>query len=99
MVFADLPQAPLQEFDLHVFGSERGLLATPEQCGTLPMKTEFVPWDNALATRHSTSYMHHRLGPGGRSLPDRPAAASHPSLKSGVANSTGGYARARSACS
>ena len=32
--FNDLPQAPLQEFNVHVFGSERGLFATPTHCGT-----------------------------------------------------------------
>ena len=47
--FEDLPQTPFQEFNMHFFGSERGLLATPTQCGTYPVNTEFVPWDSELA--------------------------------------------------
>jgi hypothetical protein len=37
--FPDLPQSPTQEFDLHYFGSERGLFSTPSQCGTYPVQT------------------------------------------------------------
>src|SRR5262249_36638599 len=43
--FDDLPEAPFQRFTLHIFGGERGLLSTPSQCGTYPVRTEFVPWD------------------------------------------------------
>jgi hypothetical protein len=43
--FANLPQTPLQEFRFHFFGSERGLLATPTQCGAYPVTAEFEPWD------------------------------------------------------
>jgi hypothetical protein len=40
-VFQNLPQSPFQDFNLHFFGSERGLLATPTQCGTYPVKAVF----------------------------------------------------------
>ena len=53
IAFEDLPQTPLQEFNLHVFGSERGLFATPERCGDYPVDTEFVPWNSALTTRRA----------------------------------------------
>ena len=33
VAFPDLPQSPLSEFDMHFFGAERGLLATPTRCG------------------------------------------------------------------
>ena len=34
----ELPQTPLTSFYMHFFGSERGLLATPTQCGEYPVK-------------------------------------------------------------
>ena len=43
-VFEDLPQAPVQRTVLHFFGSERGLLATPEKCGTYAVESRFTPW-------------------------------------------------------
>ena len=36
---------------MHFFGSERGLLATPTQCGTYPVTSTFTPWDSSLAAR------------------------------------------------
>src|SRR5262249_37490187 len=43
--FVNLPQAPIQEFQLHFFGSERGIFGTPTKCGSYPVEAEFVPWD------------------------------------------------------
>jgi hypothetical protein len=89
IVFKKLPQAPLQEFDLHVFGSERGLLASPTHCGTYQMKGEFVPWNDALSTRFSTNTITINSGPGGSPCPVGPRAL-NPGLQAGVANSTAG---------
>jgi hypothetical protein len=69
MEFADLPQSPMQEFNLHIFGSERGLLATPTKCGTYPVESEFVPWDGVLPTQASTSYFTIDRGPDGGPCP------------------------------
>ena len=84
-----LPQSNLQETDLHFFGSERGLLATPTQCGTYPVQSEFVPWDDALPTQHSTSFFTIDSGPNGTPCPGsvRPF---DPKLQTGVANNTAG---------
>ena len=38
VAFEDLPQSPLTDFNMHFFGSERGLLATPTQCGNIRWK-------------------------------------------------------------
>ena len=43
VTFTELPQSPLTAFDMHFFGSERGLLATPTQCGTYPVESTFEP--------------------------------------------------------
>jgi hypothetical protein len=89
LVFKDLPQAPLQEFDVHVFGSDRGLLATPTHCGTYAVESEFVPWNNTLNTRFSTSFITIDSGPNGSPCPEGPRAFS-PSLSAGTRNNTAG---------
>ena len=69
VVFENLPQAPLTEFDMHFFGSERGLLATPERCGTYPVQSEFVPWAGNLPNQYSTQFFTIDSGPGGSPCP------------------------------
>ena len=89
LAFEDLPQSPLQEFDVHVFGSERGLFASPPKCGHTPVESEFVPWDHELLNSNSTGFMDFVGGPNGSGCPGatRPFA---PAVRSGVANSTAG---------
>jgi hypothetical protein len=89
VIFENLPQSPLQEFDLHVFGSERGLLASPSHCGTYEMKGEFVPWNSALETRTSVNTITISSGPNGGPCPSAPRRLDA-DFKVGVANSTAG---------
>jgi hypothetical protein len=89
LAFEDLPQAPLQEFDVHVFGSERGLFASPPKCGHAPVKTEFVPWDGDLLNSHSTGFMDFTGGPNGSGCPGSTMPFA-PTTRSGVANNTAG---------
>jgi len=70
--FLDLPQTPFSEFQMHFFGSERGLLATPGQCGTYPVETTFVPWNSALPDQDSTQFFSLTSGPGGSACPESP---------------------------
>jgi hypothetical protein len=87
--FEDLPQTPLQGFNFHFFGSERGLLATPTHCGTYAVKAEFEPWDNALQNQSSVSSFTIDSGPGGSPCPGevRPFDAG---LVAGTADNTAG---------
>src|SRR5262249_32129510 len=39
----DLPQVPFEEFDLHLFSSDRGLIATPTRCTIYGTEGEFLP--------------------------------------------------------
>jgi hypothetical protein len=89
LAFEDLPQSPLQEFDVHVFGSERGLFASPPKCGHTPVQSEMVPWDHELLNSHSTGFMDFIGGPNGTGCPGatRPFA---PTARSGVVNDTAG---------
>jgi hypothetical protein len=89
VIFKDLPQSPLQEFSIHVFGSERGLFATPAQCGTYALESEFVPWNSALATRKSSSLFTIASGPGGSPCPNGPRPL-NPTLVAGSASNTAG---------
>jgi hypothetical protein len=67
--FNELPQSPLTEFNMHLFGSERGLLATPSQCGTYAVTSTFAPWDEALASQSSTQFFTLVGGPDGKPCP------------------------------
>jgi hypothetical protein len=91
VTFDNLPQSPLQEFDMHVFGAERGLLATPERCGTYTVDSEFVPWAAVLGAQNSSTSFEINGGPNG--LPCTPAGSSRgfkPSLVAGSPDNTAG---------
>ncbi len=67
--FENLPQSPLTEFTMHFFGSERGLLATPAQCGTYAVNSEFEPWTTGLPNQTSTQFFEITSGPNGSPCP------------------------------
>ena len=69
ITFKELPQSPLTAFNMHFFGSERGLLATPTQCGTYPVTTTFTPWDETIGTQTSTQFFTLNSGPNGTPCP------------------------------
>ncbi len=69
ITFNELPQNPLTAFDMHFFGSERGLLATPTKCGTYPVTTTFTPWDETIGTQTSTQFFTLNSGPNGTPCP------------------------------
>jgi hypothetical protein len=87
--FGDLPQSPIQEVDLHFFGSERGIFATPERCGPYPVVSRFTPWDEVLEDQVSTSSVEVVSGPGGTPCPGatRPL---RPHVEAGTAESSAG---------
>jgi hypothetical protein len=87
--FDELPQSPLTEFNMHFFGSERGLLATPTQCGEYTVESEFVPWDGSLPPQKSKSQFNVTSGPGGARCPPKPRPFS-PQIQGGTANTTAG---------
>ena len=57
--FEDLPQVPFEDFDIHLFASDRGLLATPTHCTHLrPSTRALLPLERhaaRLSTRRRTS--------------------------------------------
>src|SRR4051794_25280311 len=82
-VFESLPQSPFQEFNLHFFGSERGLFATPTHCGTYAVHSRFQPWATELPEQSSTQFFTIGSGPGGGGCPDGPRPFS-PGFEGGV---------------
>jgi hypothetical protein len=85
----DLPQVPFEKFNLHLFASDRGLVATPTHCTIYQADSIFVPWNAKLAPQHSTPSMSISSGPNGGPCPGeiRPF---HPSLVAGMSNALAG---------
>ena len=87
--FADLPQSPIQEVGLHFFGSERGIFATPKQCGSYPVVTRFTPWDQVLEDQVSTSSISISNGPNGSPCLGSPPPF-NPRVNAGSADNSAG---------
>jgi hypothetical protein len=89
--FENLPQSPLTEFSMHFFGAERGLLATPTQCGTYPVVSTFTPWDEALPNQTSTQFFTIDAGPDWAPCPDATRPFSPAFEASSVGNAAGAH--------
>jgi hypothetical protein len=87
--FPDLPQTPFSDFNMHFFGSERGLLATPPKCGTYAVTSTFTPWDSALSEQTSTQFFNLGSGPGGNPCPSESRPFT-PAFHAGVGDKTAG---------
>jgi hypothetical protein len=87
--FENLPQLPLERFEMHLFASDRGILATPTQCGIYSVQTDLYPWNSALANQKGQFNLIVRGGPNDRPCPagTRPF---HPKLNAGTSNSEAG---------
>ena len=84
----ELPQSPLTAFNMHIFGSERGPLASPTRCGTYPITSVFTPWDSSLAAQTSTQYFTIESGPEGKPCPGPTRPFSPTVLASSASRST-----------
>jgi hypothetical protein len=89
MTMTDLPQVPFEAFSLHLFASDRGLMATPTICRLYNATSDLVPWNDALATQHSSPFVTITEGPNGRQCPGgvRPFS---PRLIAGMTNPLAG---------
>ncbi len=89
--FENIPQSPLTEFNMHFFGAERGLLATPTQCGNYAVHSTFVPWDEDLPSQSSTQFFTLDSGPEGAPCPSSPRSFSPTFKASSDENKAGAY--------
>jgi hypothetical protein len=68
-VFESLPETPFEEFELHLFASDRGLLATPTHCRLYEVEGDYFPWNDKLPDRRSTQFLSIDAGPDGSPCP------------------------------
>jgi hypothetical protein len=61
----DLPQVPFDTIGMHLFASDRGLMATPTHCTLYPVSARFFPWNSLLADQTSVQFFGLDSGPGG----------------------------------
>jgi hypothetical protein len=85
----DLPQVPFEEFNLHLFASDRGLIATPTRCTLYRVDSVFTPWNSVLAPQRSQPNISVSKGPNGKECPGltRPF---RPRLEAGTTNPRAG---------
>src|SRR5262249_16384327 len=89
MSVEDIPQVPFEEFDLHLFASDRGLMATPTQCRVYTTDSIFEPWNAMLAPQHSAPFLTIDEGPTSRPCPGQVRPFS-PRLVAGTSNALAG---------
>ena len=87
--FPELPQAPFEDFQLHLFSGERALMATPTTCTVYTVAAEFFPWNATQAEQTSTQIFGLNSGPRGTECPGQ-IRPFNPSLEAGTSNSTAG---------
>ena len=86
---ANLPQVPFEEFNLHLFASDRGLVATPTRCSIYASSAQLVPWNNELAPQQSEPIVNVTSGPHGSPCPGEKRPF-HPRLVAGTTNPKAG---------
>ncbi len=89
LVFENLPQSPFSRFNMHFFGSERGLMATPTKCGTYAVTSTFEPWDSALPSQTSSQFFSLDSGPNHSPCPSSPRPFD-PGFSAATAGNTAG---------
>ncbi len=85
----DLPQVPFEEFDLHIFASDRGLIATPTRCAVYSVDSDILPWNASLAPQRSRPNVNINEGPEGKPCPGQVRPFS-PRLVAGTSNPLAG---------
>lgn len=86
---ADLPQAPFDDLQVHLFASDRGILATPTHCTLYTVESRLFPWNFLLADVGSSADISINSGPDGGSCPG-PTRPFHPRLEAGTSNPVAG---------
>jgi hypothetical protein len=88
--FANNPQLPFEDAELHFFGGDRAPLASPARCGTYTTTASFAPWTGTEAAHPSSSF-DVTSGPSGSPCPGASLPFS-PSLTAGTTSiQAGGF--------
>jgi hypothetical protein len=86
---ANLPQVPFEAFNLHLFASDRGLVATPTRCSVYTADSNLVAWNSMLAPQRSEPVLSIQSGPDGASCPGQ-TRPFKPRLQAGTTDPTAG---------
>ena len=76
---------PFDEFELHLFASDRGLMATPTRCTIYAVDAQLLPWNAALPAASRPRSFSITSGPDGSSCPGQ-VRPFHPRLVAGTSN-------------
>jgi hypothetical protein len=85
----DLPQVPFDDFQLHLFASDRGLLATPTHCTLYPVSGRLFPWNASLPDLTLSDNVSLDSGPNGTECSGE-VRPFHPRLAAGTSNPLAG---------
>jgi hypothetical protein len=89
MSITDLPQVPFEEFNLHLFASDRGLMATPTHCTFYRADAVLTPWNDVLAPQNASPVISLGKGPNGKPCPGQ-TRPFNPRLVAGTSNPVAG---------
>ena len=87
--FENLPQVPFEDFNLHLFSSDRGLMATPTDVHDLHDRSRVRPLEPSLPEGTSSQVFGLESGPGGAPCPGQ-MRPFHPTLAAGTSNPLAG---------
>jgi hypothetical protein len=89
-VFDDLPELPFDEYGIHLFSSDRGVLATPTRCESYTVENDLFPWNNVLPDQKAKYPINIEHGVGGGDCPAPANLPFNPRLEAGTSNSEAG---------
>jgi hypothetical protein len=89
MTLDEIPQVPFEVFNLHLFASDRGLVATPTACRIYTAASKLTPWNGSLAPQGSAPLVSLASGPNGSLCPGQ-VRPFHPRLVAGTSNPIAG---------
>ena len=90
VTFGNLPQLPIGEIELSLFGGQRALLVTPPACGDYAVQSTLTPWSGTPAVAESSN-LEIDSGPNGGACP---SGGFDPSFTAGTANNQAGASSA-----
>jgi hypothetical protein len=88
--WSDLPQLPIGELQMSLYGGERALLVTPAACGSYAVQSELTPWSGTPAVTESSN-LEIDSGPNGGACPNGKFT---PSFTAGTLNNQAGASSA-----
>jgi hypothetical protein len=86
VTLGNLPQLPIGEIKLSLFGGSRALLSTPAACGSYETSSSLMPWSGIPAVAESSN-LEIDSGPGGGPCP---SGRFNPSFMAGTENNQAG---------